>query len=321
MSKHVSGNWGWRNYWKEDRDASCVAKNSDTEKEISEYWQSRFSKLLDGSRILDVATGNGIVLAHAAIAAERVGKRFSLTGIDLADINPLRYVSNLPEGLRQAKFVGRIAAEKLPFPDAHFDVVVSQYGLEYANLEAALGEVERVLVPGGQLHWLAHSKESVVVAQNHDQTKQVDFLLEQTSPIQVMRLLISKIKKHKNVQHSMSKLQDSLQKAQSYSKENPPAAIVREVCTEILQVSQRWQAYDPNDLEKMLDDSKQRLIAHRQRINDLRAAVMTPYRQEVVHKKMQPPSWLNMSISVIRVGSASTIIGSIISALRAKETI
>ena len=53
MSKHVSGNWGWRNYWKEDRDASCVAKNSDTEREISEYWQSRFSKLLDGSRILE----------------------------------------------------------------------------------------------------------------------------------------------------------------------------------------------------------------------------------------------------------------------------
>jgi len=321
MKDHASRNWGWRNYWKDDRDASCVAKNSDTEKEISEYWRSRFSKLLDGSRILDIATGNGIVLAHAAIAAERVSKRFLLTGIDLADINPLRYVSNIPEGLRQAKFVGRVAAEKLPFPDACFDVVVSQYGLEYANLEAALGEVERVLVPGGQLHWLAHSKESVVVAQNHDQTKQVDFLLEQTSPVQVMRLLISKIKKHKNVQHAMSKLQDSFQKAEGYCKEHPPAAIVREVCTEISRVGLRWQAYDPNDLEKMLDDSKQRLILHRQRINDLRAAVMTSDRQEVVCKKLQPPNWLNMSLSTISIGPASTIIGNIISALRAKETI
>ena len=89
MSKHVSGNWGWQNYWKEDRDASCVAKNSDTEKEISEYWQSRFSKLLDGSRILDVATGNGIVLSHAAIAADRVDKRFSLISPD--------FFSNFPK--------------------------------------------------------------------------------------------------------------------------------------------------------------------------------------------------------------------------------
>ena len=319
MSERASRNWGWRNYWKEDREASCVAKNSDTEKEIGEYWRSRFAELLDGSRILDIATGNGIVLAHAAIGAERVGKRFLLTGIDLADINPLHYVSNLPEGLHQAKFVGRVAAEKLPFSDACFDVVVSQYGLEYADLEAALGEVERVLVPGGQLHWLAHSKESSVVAQNHGQTKQVDFLLERSSPIQVMRLLISKIKKHKNVQHSMSKLKDSLQKAEDYWKENPPAAIVREVCTEISQVGQRWQAYDPNDLEKMLDDSKQRLIAHRQRMNDLLAAVMTYDRQEVVCKKLQTPNWLNMSLSIIRVGPASTTIGIIISALRAKE--
>ena len=321
MTVRAGTNWGWRNYWKENRNASCVPENPATAQEIDARWLRFFSELADGSRILDVATGNGVLLAHAATAAERAGKNFLLTGIDLADINPVRYVSNLPEGLGQAKFIGRVAAEKLPFSDACFDVVVSQYGLEYAGLEAALAEVERVLVAGGQLHWLAHSRESTIVAQNQDQSKQVDFLLSPDSPMQAMRLLIAKIKKHRNVGHSMSTLSTSLRKAEDYCRDNPPAAVVREVCTEITQIAQRWQAYYPNDLVKMLDDSKQQLMAHRQRINDLRASVMTSDREEVVRKKLRASHWQGLSLVTLRVGSASSPIGTIISARRAKSDV
>ena len=319
MTGPATRNWGWQNYWKEDRHASCVPENPATEREIREHWVKTFGELADGSRILDVATGNGIVLAHAATAAERAGKNYLLTGIDLADINPVRYVTNLPEDLRQAKFVGRVAAEKLPFSDACFDVVVSQYGLEYADLEAALGEVERVLVAGGRLHWLAHSRESAVVTQNQDQSKQVDFLLAPDSPMQAMRLLVAKIKKHKNVQHSLSKLGTSLHQAEVYCNDNSPAAVVREVCTEIAHIAQRWQAYDPKDLVRMLDDSKQQLMAHRQRINDLLASVMTSDREEAVCKQLRASRWQGLSLVTLRVGSASSPIGTIISARRAKS--
>ena len=316
MTERAGTNWGWRNYWKEDRIASCVPENPATAQEIDARWLRFFGELADDSRILDVATGNGVLLSHAATAAETAGKHFLLTGIDLADINPLRYVSKLPKGLGQARFIGRVAAEKLPFPDACFDTVVSQYGLEYADLEAALAEVERVLVAGGQLHWLAHSTESMVVAQNKDQSKQVDFLLSPGSPMQAMRRLVAKIQKQRNVQHSLSKLGSSLQKAEGYCNDNPPAAIVREVCTEIAHTAQRWQAYDPGDLVKMLDDSKQRLMAHRQRINDLLASVITSNREDVVHRILATSRWQGPSLETLRVGSSSPI-GIIISARRA----
>lgn len=317
MTGRAGANWGWRNYWKEDRHASCVPENPATEREIGEHWINTFCGSADGSRILDIGTGNGIVLAHAATAATRAGKIFRLNGIDLADINPVRYVRDLPECLRKANFVGGVAAESVPFSDACFDVVVSQYGLEYADLEAALGEVERVLVSGGQLHWLAHSTQSVVVTQNQDQSKQVDYLLSADSPMQAMRLLVAKIKKHKNTQHSLSKLGNSLHRAEDYCNENPPATVVRKVCTEIAHVAQRWQAYYPNDLVKMLDDSKRRLMAHRQRINDLLASVLTSDREELVRNKLRAPCWQRLSLETLHVGSASSPIGTIISASRA----
>lgn len=48
-------------------------------------------------------------------------------------------------------------AEAMPFPDAHFDIVVASMVLcTVADLEAAVAEVVRILKPGGELIFLEH---------------------------------------------------------------------------------------------------------------------------------------------------------------------
>ncbi|HJW75530.1 MAG TPA: class I SAM-dependent methyltransferase [Thermoleophilia bacterium] len=48
-------------------------------------------------------------------------------------------------------------AEALPFPDESFDNVVTSIALcSVTDLDAALGEIRRVLRPGGTLHFLEH---------------------------------------------------------------------------------------------------------------------------------------------------------------------
>jgi len=317
MSTAHSRNQGWRDYWKEDRAASCVPQSETTAGEIAERWIGLFANLPNGSRILDVATGNGVLLAHAAMAAERGGKRYSLTGVDLADIDPVRYVSSLSDRLRTANFMGGVAAESLPFADDAFDVVVSQYGLEYADLDKALGEIERVLVTGGQLIWLAHTEDSSVFEQNRDQSRQVAFLLAQNSPMNAMRRFVSTIQKKKNLERPSEKLKSSLANAEQFCRDHPPANIVREVCTTLAETAQRWQAFHADDLDKMLQDSRKRLIAHRQRINDLLAAVITPAREELVRSRLQGPQWRDNSMSTMRIGSDESPIGLLIEARRA----
>jgi len=105
----------------------------------------RHARVRTGQRVLDVACGTGVV----AVTAARLGAR--ATGLDLT-----------PALLERARENAQIAdveidwregdAESLPFDDAAFDVVLSQFGHIFApRPEVALGEMLRVLKPGGTI--------------------------------------------------------------------------------------------------------------------------------------------------------------------------
>jgi SAM-dependent methyltransferase len=98
-----------------------------------------------GQRVLDVACGTGVV----AITAARAGAQVS--ALDLT-----------PELLERARQNGQLAevqvdwhegdVEHLPFADAAFDVVLSQFGHMFAPRPAvAIAEMLRVLKPGGTI--------------------------------------------------------------------------------------------------------------------------------------------------------------------------
>ena len=103
--------------------------------------------LRTGERVLDVACGTGVV---ARLASQQVGDNGSVAGLD---VNPGMLAvarsatpQDMPIEWHEAN------AEDMPFPDASFDVVLCQMGLQFMPDEhAALREMWRVLVPGGRL--------------------------------------------------------------------------------------------------------------------------------------------------------------------------
>ena len=105
----------------------------------------KFANARAGQNVLDVACGTGVV----AITAARIGAH--VFGIDLT-----------PELLKRAHENARIAkveidfregdVEALPFDDARFDVVLSQFGHMFApRADVAIAEMLRVLKPGGTI--------------------------------------------------------------------------------------------------------------------------------------------------------------------------
>lgn len=98
-----------------------------------------------GARLLDVACGTG----NVAIPAARAGAL--VTGVDIA--------TNLLEQARaRAKSEGLDIrfeegdAEQLPYGDALFDIVASQFGVMFApRQEVAARELKRVCRPGGMI--------------------------------------------------------------------------------------------------------------------------------------------------------------------------
>jgi demethylmenaquinone methyltransferase / 2-methoxy-6-polyprenyl-1,4-benzoquinol methylase len=98
--------------------------------------------------ILDVASGTaGVALQLAARSQARV------VGVDLTEEmlrQGRRRVTAAGLGHRVALVAGR--AERLPFPDGHFDALTFTYLLRYVHdPEATLAELARVLKPGAPM--------------------------------------------------------------------------------------------------------------------------------------------------------------------------
>ena len=105
--------------------------------------------LQHGDKVLDVATGPG-TLARAA--AERTGPQGEVHGVDLSGpmLAQARAKPPIPEGAPLAYVQG--PADALPYPDATFDVVCCQQGLQFfPDQPKALAEMRRVLKPGGKV--------------------------------------------------------------------------------------------------------------------------------------------------------------------------
>ena len=113
------------------------------------------SGLRPGHRVLDVAGGTADL---ALQFARRVGAGGEVV---LTDINP----AMLARGRDRMLDAGLLApvvqcdAERLPFPDAHFDCVSVAFGLRnMTRKDRALAEMRRVLKPGGRLLVLEFSR-------------------------------------------------------------------------------------------------------------------------------------------------------------------
>jgi ubiquinone/menaquinone biosynthesis C-methylase UbiE len=105
------------------------------------------ARLQPGERVLDVACGTGVV---TRAAAAMVGPTGHVVGLD---INP----GMLATARKHAPPGSSIEwceanAESIPFPDASFNAVLCQMGLQFVpNKPAALREMRRVLLDGGRL--------------------------------------------------------------------------------------------------------------------------------------------------------------------------
>lgn len=98
-------------------------------------------------RVLDLGCGFGRNITIAKVAPSD-----EIIGADIAFDRLQRAAKNY--GLR--KFV-QARAENLPFEDEAFRCIVCQVAMPYMNIPVTLGEIHRVLEPGGTVHFSLHA--------------------------------------------------------------------------------------------------------------------------------------------------------------------
>lgn len=145
----------WGAFWRESAADGCtLAFPPEARERIARGWRDALGGVPRDAALLDVACGKGAVMRHAAAVGVS-----DLRGVDLAPATALA-----GNGF---DIVGGVDARALPFAPRSFDAVVSQFGVEYAGLDAAADEAARVC--RGSLILLVHAADGVVVAHAAEQ--------------------------------------------------------------------------------------------------------------------------------------------------------
>ena len=137
-----------------------------------------------GDRVLDVACGTGVV---TRIASEIVGNKGEVIGLDV-NATMLDVARSVPVTESNISWIEKDVADTGLEADT-FDVVLSQQGIQYfPDKDAAVRELFRVLVPGGQILmsvWKGHSAFStaqVNAVERHISSEWADKVNSQRTP-------------------------------------------------------------------------------------------------------------------------------------------
>ena len=147
----------WDRFWSGESASGggCLPMRDDLVERVQRNaWHEFATQLPRGAKVIDLATGDGRVLAWI------IDKRRDLkpVGIDRA--------KQLPPAPRGIRLRGGISIENTPFADASFDAATSQFGIEYGDVEAASAELLRLLRRGGRFRLLIHHSSGPIVRHN-----------------------------------------------------------------------------------------------------------------------------------------------------------
>lgn len=161
----------WNMFWEQNARggaSGCLPHSWQAiEQAQKKIWQGFAALIATNAKLLDLATGDGRVLAW--IGAD--GADLECHGVDLAP--------NLPPAPPRVTLRGGVAMEELPFEDVSFDAVTSQFGFEYGDTARVATEIARVLKPGGRVGLMMHRGDGPIVAHNRTRRAQLEWALEE----------------------------------------------------------------------------------------------------------------------------------------------
>jgi SAM-dependent methyltransferase len=136
--------------------------------ELAEFWRSIVKQTAADSQVLDLCTGNGAVAILLMEQAAEEHIPISMTAVDASDIHPEVLINQFPDKkaiLNDIRFMGNCLVEDMSETIRQtFDLIVSQYGLEYCDTEPAAQAIAASLNPGGRLAFVSHAADTAILS-------------------------------------------------------------------------------------------------------------------------------------------------------------
>ena len=273
MSGHAAA---WDEYWQSLPDAHLPATTGARASEaLSGFWSMRLKALFErmsSPRVVDLACGQGVVLREAIRVAESVkaDAEFFAADYSPAASLALKKVSQIPP-------IHTLCAdlEQSPLAPESFDVVVSQFGLEYAGSKAFSLAAESVR-PRGQLVLVCHCEDGAI----HAECSQNLVILNRFAEAGIfagIRGYLEKVYREGVVRRGDNALLAGMSDVYQAAGQGDCAAgpYIQRLLTDMGQLCERALAYDPKDAFGWLSSQELAHEAYQMRMRSMLQAALT----------------------------------------------
>lgn len=285
MNSHRDQDDSWNKYWEHGFLTSCRnAFTGNYEGAIKDSWVSFFGSLEPGSRVLDICTGNGAIAMIANEVSRLKASNLEIHAIDSAAIRPRETVTRDRQLLEGIRFRGRTAAENTGFDDAYFQAISGQYALEYTELEACAAEMARISASAARLQFIIHHHASIVMETSREEVRNVELLFGQTRFFEKAEALVRRVgaagsgearralatdREAEDAREALNRAAETIDRAAEIS---PHPQLLQMALQNVAEAYRRCTTDGLRPALALLEDSRQRILANAERLEDLMAA-------------------------------------------------
>ncbi len=161
----------WDVYWRGSASAQAYTNEGTDHPDLQVFWRQVIEKYVlgtDSLKIVDVASGKGALINVFSKSLSL--KKHSIFSLDFSE-------AAMMATKKSEKDICTIVADAklLPIQDQVADVVISQFGVEYAGFEA-IDEILRIVRPQGYLALVLHNRSGSIYNECSNNVKAIDSL-------------------------------------------------------------------------------------------------------------------------------------------------
>lgn len=285
----------WDNYWQGDQSSPALSNSGVSHDDIDSFWYDFFSKaqaIRPHPRMVDIASGNGALPELAYLVFKSDLNDVTCVDSSAAAIANIKQRFPLVNG-----YVGD--ACKLPLEANSYDLVTSQFGVEYAGMQA-IDQAIKLLAPGGKLGFIMHYQDGRISSESSANLAAINSVLESRFVALASQMFaagfaaMAGTAERKPYDDAALKLAAVLpvveQALETYGEDIAGGTVLR-LYNDVGQIHSNLQRYESSEILSWLDGMQTEMLAYANRMKSMLAACIDAQQFEQIRLKFDTPEF------------------------------
>ncbi|HIG44260.1 MAG TPA: class I SAM-dependent methyltransferase [Gammaproteobacteria bacterium] len=303
--QRVPGDWDV--YWTGTHENAAHQEGGPQEEVLERFWLTFFAEnsadncSRERQRLLDMACGNGAVTGFAS----RGIADFHSFCLDTSVNALLELGKRYPETIC-------ITADALhtPFLSNSFDLVVSQFGIEYAGIDT-FDEAARLLAPGGSFGAVIHLHEGAIYRECSDNLNAINAIM-QSRLLKLARNTFSagfalnagtgSVKAFKTAERKLKPAVRALESMLQEMGSNVAAGLAQQLHEDIAYMYKRMGAFDKREVISWLDGMVKELRAYRGRMTSMMSSAVDKDAMKAIKQNLETKGLVQQRCETLGMG-------------------